>query len=171
MSPLLLIDIDGPLNPYAASWFRTRRPADGFDFHDLTPQGERAYRVALNPEHGAWLRELSAAYELAWASTWQHEANRLVAPLLGLPGDLPVVPLRTPPGWTARRSWKTEQIIDWVGLRPFAWFDDEINRQTRDWLAHAGLGPHLALRIEPHIGLRRGDIDRLAAFAHGLDPA
>ncbi|MFN8099419.1 MAG: HAD domain-containing protein [Dermatophilaceae bacterium] len=168
MRPLLLMDVDGPLNPYGAGWFRGR-PQHGYVIHELTPAGERTYRVALHPDHGEALRRVGSAYDLVWATTWQHEANRLISPILGLPDDLPVVPLRLPRHHIGRWCWKTDQIAEWVGDRPFAWFDDEINRATRDRLARMpGLGAHLALRIEPHVGLRSPDFASLQSFADGL---
>ena len=54
--PLLLLDVDGVLNPYAAPW----------------------------------LAELAARFRIVWATAWQAEANRLLAPLLALP-ELPVI--------------------------------------------------------------------------------
>ncbi len=168
MRPLLLMDVDGPLNPFRTKWFR-RAPERGYSVHHLTPAGGPTYRVVLNPEHGAALTELAQTYDLAWATTWQHEANRLISPLVGLPTELPVLPLRLPPHHVERWSWKTDQIIDWVGDRPFAWFDDEINRATRDRLARApGIGEHLALRIEPHRGLESADFLALRRFADAL---
>lgn len=70
--PLLLLDVDGPLNPYAARWFTTRVARDGYVFHDVGPVGGFAtLRVALHPQHGRWLRELAAAddgFDLVWAA-------------------------------------------------------------------------------------------------------
>jgi hypothetical protein len=80
--PLLLLDVDGVLNPYAA-------PAcpPGYTEHDLFP-GEDPVRVCAG--HGPWLRELAARFELVWATAWCDEANRLLAPLLRIP-ELPVI--------------------------------------------------------------------------------
>ena len=99
MTGLLLLDVDGPLNPYAAK--STRRP-DGYVTYRRTPSGGwhtgrnarrfKGLRVWLNPEHGAQLLALAeeTGLELAWATTWQHEANDRIGPVLGLPA-LPVV--------------------------------------------------------------------------------
>lgn len=171
--PLLLLDVDGPLNPYAARWFTTRVARDGYVFHDVGPVGGFAsLRVALHPQHGRWLREPATAddgFDLVWATTWRHEANRVLAPLLQLPPDLPVIDLVPDHRHIGRHSWKTDRIADWVGPRPFAWIDDEINRHTRSRLGgFPWLGPHLALRIEPHQGLGPADVERLRAFARLL---
>jgi len=101
--PLLLIDIDGPLNPYAAK--ATRRPA-GYETHRVPMNGDRpagspddlmtaaarrlTLRVWLNPAHGAMLLSLADVFELHWATDWEDAANRIVAPLIGLP-ELPVI--------------------------------------------------------------------------------
>ncbi len=78
--PLLLLDVDGPLNPYAAPWFRERRPEGGYEMRYLTLGSGRSYWVALNRWHGERLSELAEVCDLAWASTWQEDANRLIAP-------------------------------------------------------------------------------------------
>lgn len=166
---LLLMDVDGPLNPYEAPWFLQQTPAPGYAFHELTPAGGVTYRVALNPEHGQELQRMAGSFDLAWATTWLHDANRLISPLLGLATNLPVVPLVQPRFHHGSRSWKAEQIADWVRDRPFAWFDDEVNRATRQWLdSQERLGRHLAHRVEPHLGLMLADFDALLSFADGL---
>ena len=169
MKPLLLMDVDGPMNPFGAGWFAQRTPARGYQFHELTPAGDWTYRVALNPEHGVQLLELASSYELAWASTWGPDANRLIAPILGLPPDLPVIRLPRPHLRLSEVCWKAEPIVGWVGSRPFAWFDDEINRATRLWLAgRHDLGPHLAHRVPAEVGLTEADFEVLRGFAEDL---
>jgi hypothetical protein len=80
--PLLLLDVDGVLNPFAA-------PAcpPGFSEHDFFP-GEEPVRVC--PAHGPWLQELATRFRLVWATAWGDDANRLLAPLLQVP-ELPVI--------------------------------------------------------------------------------
>ena len=168
VKPLLLLDVDGPMNPFRASWFARLDPADGYTFHELTPAGDQTYSVALNPEHGRKLLGLASMYDLAWATTWGAEANRLISPILGLPSDLPVVDLPQPSVLMSRRSWKAERIVEWVDGRPFAWIDDEINRPTRLWLARALDGPHLAHRVPAEVGLTHADFDVLSTFAQNL---
>ncbi|PID96199.1 MAG: hypothetical protein CSA84_06160 [Actinomycetales bacterium] len=162
--------MDGPLNPYAAPWFGTMRAADGYDFHEVGPIGGfEALRVALNPRHGLWLRCLTEIFDLVWATSWCDDADRLLAPLLRLPRELPVIDLVPPRIHHGQHCWKTDRIAEWVGQRPFVWVDDEINHHTHDRLAgFPWLGPHLALRIEPHLGLRETDIDLLVDFARRL---
>lgn len=88
MKPLLLIDVDGPLNPYAA---KAQRRPEGYRTHRMRPTGwteaeqAKPLRVWLNPDHGAELLALAEVYELVWATTWKDEANDWIGPHLGLP--------------------------------------------------------------------------------------
>jgi hypothetical protein len=181
MRPMLMIDVDGPLNPYAAK--PTRRP-DGYTTHRLLPPNWAAeqrslltslgmsdrrvqpLRVWLNPDHGPALAALP--FELVWATTWEHEANEYIAPVLGLP-ELPVIT------WTETRSeaeagvyWKTPEIVTWVEGRAFAWIDDEITDADRDWVRIHHAGPALLRRIDPAIGLADEDFEALAAWAEDM---
>ncbi|WP_063631538.1 MULTISPECIES: HAD domain-containing protein [Streptomyces] len=152
--PLLFLDIDGVLNPVL--------PTDGFTAHDILD-----FTVLLSLTHANWLRELSSTYELVWATTWEHEANRHIAPLLELP-QLPVVEFT---GYVPRpddpklpvldlfsgRKWAP--ILRYAAGRPFAWVDDVMperlvsrSRLRRD---------QLLLPIDPAYGLCREHVDRL----------
>src|SRR5215468_9631031 len=57
--PLLLLDVDGVLNPFAA-------PAcpPGYTEHDFFP-GEEQVRLCL--AHGSWLQELGTRFQIVWA--------------------------------------------------------------------------------------------------------
>ncbi|MFG2822082.1 HAD domain-containing protein [Kitasatospora sp. NPDC048365] len=178
MRPLLLIDVDGPLNPFAAK--RTRRPA-GYTTYRMSPptwvadmrywmsangmphKQVKPLRVWLNPDHGRALRELP--FDLVWATTWQHEANEFIGPVLGLP-ELPVI------GWPEPRPepdggvfWKTPAITDWVAGRPFAWVDDQITAADGAWVERHHDGTALLLTIDPGTGLRDRDFALLADWA------
>ncbi|MFJ4792549.1 HAD domain-containing protein [Kitasatospora purpeofusca] len=178
MQPLLLLDVDGPLNPYAAKPYR--RP-EGYGTHRLlTPRwhtAERArlrahglpnkpvkpLRVWLDPTHGPALAALP--FDLVWATTWESEANDFVAPLLGLP-ELPVITWPDPrpqPGDGV--FWKTPAIVSWARGRPFAWVDDEITDADRTWVATHHTGPALLHRIDPRVGLTAADFTVLAEWA------
>lgn len=181
MRPLLLVDVDGPLNPYAAK--AHRRPEGYQTFRFMTPRWEAAQRrqldawgmydkrvkplrVWLNAEHGAALSALP--FELVWATTWEHEANDFIAPKLGLP-SLPYItwldPAPEPPSGV---FWKTPQIVAWAKGRPFAWIDDQITDADVAWAQTHHDGHALLYRINPGLGLTGGDFALLDQWAQGL---
>lgn len=182
MRPVLLVDVDGPLNPYAAK--PHRRPADYETHRLMTPRWRAAeqrrarewglantsakpLRVWLNPRHGPALEALP--FDLVWATTWEEEANAYVAPVLGLP-ELPFIAWsspRTEPGGGV--FWKTPEIVAWAEGRAFAWIDDEITEADRTWVAEHHDGPALLHRIDPRRGLVADDFTTLAEWATSLD--
>ena len=82
--PLLLVDIDGVLNPYAA----TTCP-DGYTEYDIFPEDFQPMRLAK--AHGEWLRELGESFDVVWASGWGFDAHRTLSPILEIP-EWPWVP-------------------------------------------------------------------------------
>ena len=78
-------------------------------------------------------RRAGRVYEVVWATGWGAEADRLLAPLLGVP-RLPVVPFpRTP--FTA--DLKVPAIDALAGDRPAAWIDDLLGPAASHWAARA----------------------------------
>jgi hypothetical protein len=179
--PLLLVDVDGPLNPYAAR--AQQRPA-GYETHRMmTPAWEaiqlrrlsrsgmpnkrpKPLRVWLNPDHGAEL--IAMPFDLVWATTWEEEANEYIAPVLGLP-QLPFItwstPRATPMGGV---FWKTPEIVSWADGRPFAWVDDEITEADDEYVLSYHDGPALLRRIDPRVGLLPDDFEALREWATSL---
>lgn len=159
----LLVDVDGVLNtelgcnkprekcPCHPEWVRVwARPE---------PQ-VRAYKLTLNPGHGPLLRDLADDHdaELVWATYWQDEANVWVSPFVGLPEDMPHVPI--PPQFRQKHSpgtWKAQMIAAWAKGRPFVWFEDELDAPAAlSDLAVSGefdLGPFLVVTVDPCVGL------------------
>lgn len=174
--PLLFLDVDGPLNPYAAK--PERRPvgyttlrvpqADGTgQRHGMPGRRARPLRVWLHPDHGRAL--LATDYELCWATTWMGEANRWIGPVLGLP-ELPFVDFGD--ALLVERPdqvhWKTELLVAYAGGRPFAWVDDEHSDTDHAYVAAHHPAPALLHHVNPRIGLRDGDFTALADFAATL---
>jgi len=147
--PLLLLDVDGVLIPYAAA----EQPA-GFEQHQLL--GEQVW---LAPQHGAWLRPLCDRFELIWATGWEHDANRLLAPILGLPA-LPVMEF---PRNADGRFTKLPTITRFAAGRPLVWLDDELSDAARAWAASRA-APTLLLDADPAIGLTEQIVALIATF-------
>ncbi|MFD5225717.1 HAD domain-containing protein [Microbacterium sp. NPDC058342] len=194
--PLLLLDVDGPLNPYrliTKKGFLEPKVKPGerryqYERQEMYPRGwagPGALTVLLSPDHGDELRQLAEVYDLVWATTWEHTANELIAPVLGLP-ELPVI--RLP--WSEMKrwgqhahhsgSWKTCIIAGWLDAhapgRPWVWIDDDITRADREWL-HRHYGDHRGgppaldrwlLDIHPSHGLREHDFEALRTWAATL---
>jgi hypothetical protein len=153
--PLLLVDVDGVLNP----WLALECP-DGFHEYSFFP-GER---VLLSEGHGDLLRSLATSFELVWATAWEHKANRFICPVIALP-ELPVIefPLAGP-DYLFR---KLPAVIDYVGERPFAWIDDEHQPDHYVW-ARERRAPTLLVDIDPAEGFTASVAAHLAEWAATL---
>ncbi len=147
--PLLLLDVDGVLIPYAAA----KQPA-GFEQHELL--GELVW---LAPHHGAWLRPLRDRFQLVWATGWEHDANRLIAPILGLPA-LPVIEF---PRNADGRFTKLPTIIRFAAGQPLVWIDDELTHAAHAWAA-GRMPPARLIDVDPAIGLTQEIVAMIAAF-------
>jgi hypothetical protein len=161
--PLLLIDVDGVLNPFDMN---RNAPAPGFELHYITVRDGRTFPVLLNRAHGEWLNALSEDFELVWATTWADQANEAIGPRIGLP-TLPVVePVR-------RGLYRVEKfgpVREIVRGRPFAWLDDSFEYGVPQWARRRNgrWYPSLLVRPDPAIGLTETHIQTLREFAAQL---
>ena len=164
--PLLLLDVDGVLNPYAAS----RNWLDKSDYRrrnlSVSDSGG-TLPVWLDKSHGPLLLDLAvtAGLELAWCTTWEHLANVEIGPRIGLP-ELPVIEF----GFNGQR-WKFGPVLEYAGDRPVAWLDDDFELQHEDcsWFREQrGDRPTLLQLVDPHHGLRQQDVDAVASWATDL---
>jgi hypothetical protein len=187
---LLLLDVDGPLNPYAAKPFR--RPA-GYVPYRETPAGDwvsgrqarrrKGHRVWLHPGHGAVLRSLAeeTGLRLVWATAWQHAANARVAPAIGL-DPLPVIEFPAADAhvdgagrlhWRVGGGWKWPAVTQYAVGQPLAWLDDEhdgegyVAARTAFDRDRAG-SPTFLCHVDPRRGLRPGHVAEIRAWAAGL---
>ncbi|WP_235854710.1 HAD domain-containing protein [Nonomuraea aridisoli] len=149
MRPLILLDVDGVLNPMG-------RPPPEFRPYRCTVDGV-LYTVRLNARHGRRLLDLAASTgaELVWATTWEEHANDWIAPRIGLP-TLPVIPMTPVEPSEHGEMFKTRHVAAYVGRRPFVWFDDQVWAQDEDYLrVHQGLDSFLLVHVDPVEGLTR----------------
>lgn len=164
--PLIFLDVDGPLNPYGAK--PSRRP-EGYLTHRLTPTEWRGkpLRVWLNPDHGKLLTDFAAVHdaELVWATTWEHDANSMIAVNVGLP-PLPVVEftnqLTRSVGQPFR--WKFAAVLEFAKGRPLAWLDDDFDLypDAKAWFEKERGDLLTVLHwVDPRVGITSGDLDAI----------
>lgn len=152
--PLALIDVDGVLNPYAAP---TCPP--GYTEYELFP-GEL---VRVRRDHGLMLLRLAPHFDLIWTTSWEDEANRLLAPLLDLP-PLPVIRCAMP---GAGHHDKFPAIAHSVANRAAIWLDDLHSDAAHRWAEHRR-SPTRLIHVDPVTGLTDDHIDQALRFA-GLE--
>lgn len=176
--PLLLIDVDGPLNAFGGPYANQPAPDGSIQYRlkdrsftdsDGRPWVQGGLRIWLDPNHGPMLLTLADRFELAWCTAWRETANEFISPVIGLP-ELPVVPL--PDGWQTVNEyhWKIPGVEEYADGRALAWFDDEFTVADEKWAAKRtadGL-PTLIVRIDPLHGIRQDDVDQVAEWAREL---
>ena len=174
MKPFLFLDVDDVLNvkiaPYQEHLIEVvtaDMPRHAFISHFSEPTVTLS--VCFPNRYEAWLAELAEVYELVWATTWEHLANRHLAPLLGL-DPLPVVEFTEPPRFSEVKHgdpapWKWRHLVEYASGRPFVFVDDGALVLSLDYPLAAGCAK-AALFVE--YGLQRSDVDRLLDFAATL---
>jgi hypothetical protein len=149
--PLALIDVDGVLNPYGSP-----SCPPGYIEYELFPNEDP---VRVHPGHGVLLLKLCEFADLTWATSWDDDANRLLAPLLGLP-DLPVIRCWQP---ALNHYDKFPAISRGVGDRQAVWFDDLHSVQAAEWAQRRSPATRL-IHVNPAIGLTCADVDAAIEF-------
>ncbi|MDP9255944.1 MAG: HAD domain-containing protein [Actinomycetota bacterium] len=155
--PLLLVDVDGVVCPYAGELVDPA--AAGLE------QATVGYsRVWLSRDIAEYLRRLGESFQLVWCTAWEDHAAEFLAPLLGLPA-LPVIHFDEPVMEDCH--WKWPAIEAFVGDRAFGWLDDEIGR---DDLARARRrpAPTMLVQVEGTHGLADVHVEQLERFADAV---
>jgi hypothetical protein len=167
-----MVDIDGVISLFGgwerAGWGAQNvhlgsRPDGSFHSIDGTPH-------FLSSTAAAHLLELSALFELVWASGWEERANEHLPHLLGLPPALPFLRFSRTTGPLPARAnahWKLDAIDAYADQRPLAWIDDAFNPACHDW-AQARRAPTLLVQTVPEHGLTSREARQLAEWARAL---
>jgi hypothetical protein len=163
--PLLLLDVDGVLNP----WLMRRLPA-GYQHHQIG-----IFDVILADWHGPAILELcqEASLDLVWATTWEDNANNEIAPRVGLPSDLPWIRFTEDAADLFVETRKLAAVRRSVGDRACVWIDDDLWPDAWAWAAQrtdAGV-PTLLVQPHPDEGLVAAHLDQIAKWAAGLERA
>jgi hypothetical protein len=157
LRPMLLVDFDGVLNPFAAP-----KCPPGFTEYGLDEfPGDDPVR--LNPAHARWLSDLASIYEIAWASACAEDLNLYCGRLISLP-PLQHVPMPLPPFHPDR---KAEAVAAFVGDRSVAWVDDAFGEAAHSW-ARERSAPTLLVDVDPTTGLTMDVINILAVWPRSI---
>lgn len=188
--PLLLIDIDGVISLFGApapwpaqagsrSTNGANTPTAGPAQPAMSPPVEGSLHTIEGIPHflsrtaAAHLHELSAEFELVWASGWEERADEHLPHLLGLPSGLPHLRLKRHTGTggirTRNAHWKLEAIDAYAPTRALAWVDDTFNDACHEWAAGraARTAPTLLIQTDPARGLTTTETRQLLAWARG----
>src|SRR6267142_2734012 len=163
--PTILLDVDGPLNPWSA---RHGLP-EGYTEHLMRPRGwetGKPLKVRLRASDGFKLQKLDC--ELIWATAWEEEANKWIGKEIGLP-ELPHIDWTDKNHWNIERlHWKTKRIVQWMNENrpgiPFIWLDDEVTKRDRLWIADSCAKGSTILLINPKTGLEDEYFERIKAW-------
>lgn len=165
--PLAFFDVDGVLNRWVSRSVARQR---GYARLTVAPHDFFESTVCLDPAGDAELVGMLAEhFDFAWGTTWEHEAPRLLSPVLGFGADWPVAVNESP------AASKAPGVIKLAGGRPFVWFDDDTTATERAQVAEAG---GLVIEVEDRkvtaenaedvTGLTRAHVLQALAFAGNL---
>ena len=169
--PLLFLDVDGTLIPTAG----IQLPSSLDDWNATWQTPANPHLAAITVAHGPRLMQMPC--DIVWATAWMHDANRVIAPVLGF-SELPVADLGPVPGiddptWSendesAELNWKTRALVRLASGRPFAWVDDELTGVDRAWVSANHSEPALLHRVDSSCGLTAADVSVLEAWVESL---
>ncbi|WLQ05877.1 HAD domain-containing protein [Arthrobacter oryzae] len=159
LKPIILLDIDGVLNPALRA-----RPGD------LRPDPQ------LTCARTALVRRLAQCGRIAWVSTWptemtaeledqlQLDVEPLRVTLLLRPADAdePTPKLRSVTRWLARMEASGD--ADWDSV---VWIDDVLGPDAREWARSCGLRPVLLEKPGPDLGLTEAHVIAVEVFVDG----
>ena len=155
--PLLLVDVDGVVCPYAGEL------ADPASVQiEAATVGHS--RVWLERGIAQRMRRLGESFQLVWCTAWEDQAAEFLAPHLGMPA-LPVIRFDEPEFDLCH--WKWPGIEAFVGDRAFAWIDDELGEDDFERAARRSAAT-LLVRVEGTHGLADRHVQKLEQWSRAL---
>jgi hypothetical protein len=175
--PLWLLDIDGVINafehPRMQRWSIPGLPVDKEENDRLADTFTDVEQFRVPTSDGSiftfvtsmtLVREIirlhrSGLVEIAWLTTWQHDAVDEVSPIFGFP-VFPVAATEDG-GW----EWKTEAAMEALRLRrPIIWTDDDAITLEAETLFSESDVPHLLIAPSPEAGLTPAHMKMIEDF-------
>lgn len=169
--PLLMVDIDGVISLFG---FAGQAPWTGHPGERHTGAPEGSFHTIDGIPHflsyvaAAHLLDLSANFDLVWASGWEEKAEEYLPRLLDLPTGLPFLRFERSPG-RANAHWKLAAIEEHAGSRALAWIDDAFNDACHVW-ATARPAPTLLVQTSSERGLTSAEAQLLTKWSRSLTP-
>ena len=153
---LILLDVDGVLNPDVSSG-----------------------KLVLDPARAALVHQLSSLGSIVWATSWSAADTYHLANDLGLPGDPAAIafpsaiqvdrrkPAPTPKlHWVDR--WLSRTLIDDVeSTTPVIWIEDRLREDAYAW-ARVAKRPTLLIKPDAEVGLTAEHVASIREFLSGL---
>lgn len=173
--PLLVLDVDGTLNPLTR-----REPAGVLPWSDYRDVDRSPHPLRLSRTLGDELARLDA--ERVWLTTWNDLANDLVAPAMGWP-PMPVLVDAKKPRLEevlgGSQIWKVRALGSYLLThQPSAlvWVDDllgrpwtEVRTAVDDFVEQGWPGvPHLFVGPDPYLGISPDELGEMRDFLDGM---
>ncbi len=156
--PVLFVDVDGVISLF--DFDPEEAPPGRFHLVD----GLHHY---IGVSAGERLGRLAEAFELVWATGWEHRANEHLPSLLDLPGkELPTLSFDQRPVW-GTAHWKVSAVDRYARGRAAAWIDDSLDESCEAW-ARRREEPTLLVPTESAVGITEDQVERLLEWAVGL---
>jgi hypothetical protein len=164
MKPYCFLDVDGVVNTVQ------QNAATGLSF-----VADNGFTIHVSKTLKADVERLADHFDMAWLTTWEHAANKMILPMIGNYEPWPVVE------WTGKHRDETfrerykltaiNKFFDEHGARPWCFIDDDAPWEIdalnqRDWFIHEKIpGPYLLLHPQIYVGLTTEETDRAIEFA------
>ena len=153
---LILLDVDGVLNPQVSSG-----------------------KLTLDPARAALVHQLSSLGSIVWATSWSAADTYHLANDIGLTGDPAAIafpsaiqvdrrkPAPTPKlHWVDR--WLNRTLIDDVdSTTPVVWIEDRLREDAYAW-ARVAKRPTLLIKPDAEVGLTAEHVASIREFLNGL---